>query len=143
VNHCRAVFVIAALASALLSAAQRAEADVVVRVDRASQTMDVSIDGTDLYRWPVSTAKPGYLTPPGVFHPQWMVVRWFSRIYDNSPMPHSIFYYSGFAIHGSYETRRLGAPASHGCIRLHPDNAAILYDLIEREGMKNTTIIVQ
>ena len=142
-NHCRAVFVIAALASALLSAAQRAEADVVVRVDRASQTMDVSIDGTDLYRWPVSTAKPGYLTPPGVFHPQWMVVRWFSRIYDNSPMPHSIFYYSGFAIHGSYETRRLGAPASHGCIRLHPDNAAILYDLIEREGMKNTTIIVQ
>ena len=142
-NHCRAVFVIAALASALLSAAQRAEADVVVRVDRASQTMDVSIDGADLYRWPVSTAKPGYLTPPGVFHPQWMVVRWFSRIYDNSPMPHSIFYYSGFAIHGSYETRRLGAPASHGCIRLHPDNAAILYDLIEREGMKNTTIIVQ
>ena len=58
-------------------------------------------------------------------------------------MPHSIFFYRGFAIHGSYEISRLGGPASHGCIRLHPDNAAVLFDLVRQEGMRNTTIVVQ
>ena len=142
-RRCGVIFIIAALLFVPLLIAHRAEADVLVRVDRGSQTMAVNVDGANLYTWPVSTGRSGYRTPAGVFHPEWMTVRWFSRIYDNSPMPHSIFYFSGFAIHGSYEVRRLGTPASHGCIRLHPDNAAILYNLIEREGMKNTTIIVR
>jgi lipoprotein-anchoring transpeptidase ErfK/SrfK len=72
-----------------------------------------------------------------------MAVRWFSRIYYNSPMPHAIFFHGGFAIHGSYDIARLGGPASHGCIRLHPNNAAVLFGLVEREGMRNTTIVVQ
>ncbi len=108
-----------------------------MRVDRASQTMQVSADGAYLYMG------PGYGTPAGVFHPQWMAARWFSRVYYNSPMPHSIFFYGGFAIHGSYDIARLGGPASHGCIRLHPNNAAVLYSLIQREGMRNATIVVQ
>ena len=135
--------VTAALSSALISAAQRAEAGVLVHVDRASQTMQVSVDGAYLYSWRVSTARPGYRTPTGVFHPRWMAARWFSRIYYNSPMPHAIFFHGGFAIHGSYDIARLGGPASHGCIRLHPSEAAVLFDLIQREGMRNTTIVVQ
>ena len=134
---------LAALSLAFLPAATRAAAGVLVRVDRASQTMEVSTDGTYLYTWPVSTARPGYRTPTGVFHPQWMAARWFSRIYYNSPMPYSIFFRGGFAIHGSYEISRLGGPASHGCVRLHPANAAVLFDLVQREGMRNTTIVVQ
>ncbi|MGA3309490.1 MAG: L,D-transpeptidase [Xanthobacteraceae bacterium] len=134
---------LAALSLAFLPAATRAAAGVLVRVDRASQTMEVSADGAYLYTWPVSTARPGYRTPTGVFHPQWMAARWFSRIYYNSPMPYSIFFRGGFAIHGSYEISRLGGPASHGCVRLHPANAAVLFDLVQREGMRNTTIVVQ
>jgi lipoprotein-anchoring transpeptidase ErfK/SrfK len=134
---------LAALSFAFLPAATRAAAGVLVRVDRASQTMEVSADGAYLYTWPVSTARPGYRTPTGVFHPQFMAVRWFSRIYYNSPMPYSIFFRGGFAIHGSYEISRLGGPASHGCVRLHPANAAVLFDLVQREGMRNTTIVVQ
>ena len=134
---------LAALSFAFLPAATRAAAGVLVRVDRASQTMEVSADGAYLYTWPVSTARPGYRTPTGVFHPQFMAVRWFSRIYYNSPMPYSIFFRGGFAIHGSYEISRLGGPASHGCVRLHPANAAVLFDLAQREGMRNTTIVVQ
>jgi lipoprotein-anchoring transpeptidase ErfK/SrfK len=134
---------LAALSLAFLPAATRAAAGVLVRVDRASQTMEVSADGAYLYTWPVSTARPGYRTPTGVFHPQFMAVRWFSRIYYNSPMPYSIFFRGGFAIHGSYEISRLGGPASHGCVRLHPANAAVLFDLVQREGMRNTTIVVQ
>ncbi|MGA2843742.1 MAG: L,D-transpeptidase [Steroidobacteraceae bacterium] len=140
-------FIVAAFLAALtitfLAAADRAEAGVVVRVDRASQTMEVSVDDAYLYTWRVSTARPGYRTPTGVFHPQWMAARWFSRIYYNAPMPHAIFFHGGFAIHGSYEISRLGGPASHGCIRLHPNDAAVLFGLVQREGMRNTTIVVQ
>ena len=67
---------------------------------------------------------------------------WFSRKYYNSPMPHSIFFYGGFAIHGSYEISHLGRPASHGCVRLDPANATILFGLVQREGMAATTIVI-
>ena len=135
-------FLMAALSWAFLPA-ERAKADVLVRVDRASQTMQVSADGAYLYTWRVSTGRPGYGTPAGVFHPQWMAARWFSRVYYNAPMPHAIFFHGGFAIHGSYDIARLGGPASHGCIRLHPNDAAVLYSLIQSEGMRSATIIVQ
>jgi lipoprotein-anchoring transpeptidase ErfK/SrfK len=134
--------IFAALSFALLPAA-RAEAGVLVQVDRASQTMAVSADGAYLYTWPVSTGRPGYGTPAGVFHPQRMAARWYSTVYYNAPMPHAIFFYGGFAIHGTYDIARLGGPASHGCVRLHPNDAAVLFDLVQREGMHNTTIVVQ
>jgi lipoprotein-anchoring transpeptidase ErfK/SrfK len=121
---------------------QRAEAAVVVNIDRSSQTMSVSVDGDGRYFWRVSTARQGYITPPGTYRPQMMARRWFSRLYYNSPMPYSIFFHGGYAIHGTYEISRLGGPASHGCVRLDPDHAAILFDLVEREGMSRTTIMV-
>jgi lipoprotein-anchoring transpeptidase ErfK/SrfK len=105
--------------------------------------MAVSVDGVQRYTWRVSTGRPGYRTPAGVFHPQFMAARWFSRVYYNAPMPHAIFFYGGFAIHGTYETARLGAPASHGCVRLHPSNATTLFGLVQSEGMRKTTIVVQ
>ncbi len=123
--------------------AVRAEANVLVRVSRGSQTMDVSVDGAPLYTWRVSTGRAGFGTPAGVFHPQRMAARWFSTVYYNAPMPHAIFFHGGFAIHGSYDIARLGGPASHGCIRLHPNDAAVLFNLVQRQGMHNTTIVVQ
>jgi lipoprotein-anchoring transpeptidase ErfK/SrfK len=140
-------FILTALLVALsflsLSLATRVEANVLVRVSRGSQSMNVSVDGADLYSWRVSTGRRGFGTPAGVFHPQRMAARWFSTVYYNAPMPHAIFFYGGFAIHGSYDIARLGGPASHGCIRLHPNDAAILFDLVHRQGMRNTTIVVE
>jgi lipoprotein-anchoring transpeptidase ErfK/SrfK len=136
-------FFIFVLSFSFLSAAQRAEADVFVRVDRFNQLMEVSVDGAYLYTWRVSTGRFGYGTPPGTFHPQRMEVSWFSRTYYNAPMPHAIFFYGGVAIHGSYDIAQLGGAASHGCIRLHPREAAVLFGLVRREGMRNTTIVVQ
>jgi lipoprotein-anchoring transpeptidase ErfK/SrfK len=131
---------IVALLHAALS--NRAEAAVVVQIDRAAQRMAVSVDGEPRYTWRVSTARRGYITPPGTYHPEMLARRWFSRKYYNSPMPHSIFFYGGFAIHGSYEISHLGRPASHGCVRLDPENAAILFGLVQREGMAATTIVI-
>ena len=117
-----------------------ARADVVVRIDKSSQRMAVSVDGTMRYNWPVSTGRDGYGTPSGTFHPQTMARHWFSRKYYNSPMPHSIFFYGGFAIHGTNDISRLGGPASHGCVRLHPSHAAALFALVEHSGARNTRI---
>lgn len=117
-----------------------ARADVVVQIDKSSQRMAVSVDGMGRYSWPVSTGRSGYGTPSGVFHPQSMSRHYFSRKYYNSPMPHAIFFYYGFAIHGTNDLARLGGPASHGCVRLHPSHAAALFALVQRNGPRNTRI---
>ena len=129
-----------AAAVMVMSAWAPARADVVVLIDKSSQRMAVSIDGATRFNWPVSTGRGGYGTPSGVFHPQSMVRLHFSRKYYNSPMPHSIFFYYGFAIHGTSDISRLGGPASHGCVRLHPSHAAALFALVQRNGPRNTRI---
>jgi L,D-transpeptidase catalytic domain len=129
----------AVLTSLLVSVAG---AHVLIQVDKSSQQMTVAVDGAPRYRFTVSTGRPGLGTPSGTFRPERMALTWFSKKYYNSPMPHSIFFHGGFAIHGSYEISQLGGPASHGCIRLHPDNAASLYALVEQQGMEATTIVV-
>jgi lipoprotein-anchoring transpeptidase ErfK/SrfK len=133
---------LARLAGVMISglALTAARADVLVQIDKSSQRMAVSVDGTMRYSWPVSTGRSGYGTPSGVFHPQLMARRWFSRKYYNSPMPHAIFFYYGIAIHGTNNLSQLGGPASHGCIRLHPSHAAALFALVERNGPRNTRI---
>ena len=117
-------------------------AEIVVHIDKSSQRMSVSVNGEPRYTWPVSTGRSGYGTPSGVFAPQMMARRWFSKKYYNSPMPHSIFFYHGFAIHGTTDLRRLGGPASHGWVRLHPSHAAALFALVQRNGPNNTRIVI-
>jgi lipoprotein-anchoring transpeptidase ErfK/SrfK len=134
-----ATLAVAALASVI---APVARADVLVAVDKSTQQMTVSVDGEPRYQWSVSTGRSGYGTPNGTYRPQRLEKSWFSRMYYNSPMPHSIFFHGGYAIHGSYEINRLGGPASHGCIRLHPSNAATLFALVQQEGTGATTIVV-
>jgi hypothetical protein len=126
----------------LLLAIVPAAANVVVTVDKSTQHMTVSVDGTPRYNFVVSTGRAGYGTPSGRYHPERLARTYFSKKYYNSPMPHSIFFHGGYAIHGSYEISHLGGPASHGCIRLHPSNAAALYALVQKEGAGNTTIVV-
>jgi lipoprotein-anchoring transpeptidase ErfK/SrfK len=115
-------------------------AGVVAKIDLSNQRMSVFVDGAPVYNWPVSTARPGYRTPTGTYRPTALVRYHRSSIYDGSPMPYSIFFLRGYAIHGSYEIKHLGRPASHGCVRLHPSNAAALYSLVQRYGTGNTLI---
>jgi hypothetical protein len=118
-----------------------AQAGIVITVDKSAQRLSVNVDGVTRYQWPVSTARWGYRTPVGTYRPERLERQWYSRKYDWSPMPHSIFFHHGYAIHGSTEVSRLGRPASHGCIRLHPQNAATLFDLV-RHNVSNTRIVV-
>jgi hypothetical protein len=125
----------------LLGGFARAQAGIVVTVNKTTQRLTVEVDGATRYHWPVSTARWGYRTPNGTYTPQRLARKWFSRKYDWSPMPYSIFFDGGYAIHGSYEISHLGRPASHGCIRLLPANAAILFALV-KENVKDTQIVV-
>jgi hypothetical protein len=136
----RLVFAIAVLA-VLTCGLARAQAGIVVTVDKSAQRLIVAVDGAKRFEWPVSTARIGYRTPNGSYRPERLERKWFSRKYDWSPMPYSIFFNEGYAIHGSYEISHLGRPASHGCIRLHPEHAAILFALV-KEHMRDTQIVV-
>jgi hypothetical protein len=122
--------------------ASGAEARLDVYVDKSTQRLSVSQNGALLYVWPISTGQDRFSTPSGVYLPERLERSWFSKAYYNSPMPHAIFFHNGYAIHGSYDTSKLGGPASHGCVRLHPRDAALLYALVEREGPGNTVIFV-
>ena len=110
--------VLAALLGALLVLPATAFAGVVAQIDLSSQRMHVFVNGKSAYTWKVSTARRGYRTPTGTYKPYHLARRHYSSIYNNSPMPHSIFFYKGYAIHGSYETKHLGRPASHPGRRL-------------------------
>ena len=128
-------FVLAALAMFGLFAIQMsaAQARVRINIDLSSQRMTVeSSSGT--YVWPVSTARSGYATPRGSYAPTSLQRMHYSRKYHMSPMPYSIFFRGGYAIHGTYAVGALGHPASHGCVRLAPGNAAALFQMVSQEG---------
>jgi lipoprotein-anchoring transpeptidase ErfK/SrfK len=122
------------------AAISAANAGVVVRVSKSRQMMYVYVDGVLERAWPVSTARGGYSTPSGTYRPTAFDRFHRSGKYHNSPMPHSIFFRGGYAIHGSYDVGHLGRPASHGCIRLHPEHASELYGLVRGSG--GTRIVV-
>jgi lipoprotein-anchoring transpeptidase ErfK/SrfK len=119
-----------------------AHASVTVRIQLSRQTMKVAVDGADLATWPVSTARRGYRTPVGSYMPYSLERMHYSKLYDYTPMPYSIFFRGGYAIHGTSEIRNLGRPVSHGCVRLSPDNARSLFELVQSHGRQNTTIEV-
>lgn len=122
----------------LFSTSAMAGYDVVV--SKRHQTMSVYEDGELIEQWPVSTARRGYVTPSGTFHPYSYQPMHYSKKYDNAPMPHSIFFSGGYAIHATPHVGNLGHPASHGCVRLSPNNAATLYSITKG---RPTTITIQ
>jgi hypothetical protein len=131
------------LAAALTLAAAEADAKILITIDKSAQHMTVNVDGATRWTWPVSTGRRGFATPSGHFTAFRMEKDHFSKEWDDAPMPHSIFFTKqGHAIHGSYETRRLGSTASHGCVRLSPGNAAKLYALVQQQGVTNATVVI-
>lgn len=128
------------LAAAVIGTAQ---AEILITVDKSAQRMTVARDGEALYTWPVSTERSGYATPSGSFTPFRMEADHYSKEWDDAPMPHSIFFTKiGHAIHGSYDTKKLGTPASHGCVRLSPAHAATLFAMVKQDGVTNTKVVL-
>ncbi len=133
--------ILVTFAGLVLFATSAAQANVSITVDKNAQQMTVAVDGVERYHWPVSTGIPSYETPNGSFRTFRMEEDHYSKEFDDAPMPHSIFFTKiGHAIHGTESENRLGTPASHGCVRLSRANATTLYDLVQKEGVLNTTV---
>jgi hypothetical protein len=116
---------------------------VLIDIDKSKQQVTVFVDGVETYQWPVSTGKRGYATPSGTYTALSMNEVWYSKEWDNAPMPHAIFFMKdGHAIHGSYEVKNLGKPASHGCVRISPQDATILFALVKKAGLSNTQVVL-
>jgi lipoprotein-anchoring transpeptidase ErfK/SrfK len=124
------------------NAAHASNEQLVAEISISTQTMHVSIDGQPAYEWKVSTAGRGYVTPRGSFKPTRTHKMWYSKKYDNAPMPYSVFFHGGYAVHGTDAIKRLGRPASHGCVRLHPRDAHEFYTLVKTFGATNTSIVI-
>jgi lipoprotein-anchoring transpeptidase ErfK/SrfK len=121
------------LAAALSMAWLPASANVLVHVRIATQRMIVSVKGAPVYTWSVSTGRKGFRTPTGSYRVQRMERTYRSRKYK-LPMPYSLFYQGGYAIHGTDATAMLGRPASHGCVHLSPSNARTLFRMVQKHG---------
>ena len=117
-------------------------ASIVAKIDLSAQRMTVSVNGVTRYTWRVSTARSGYRTPVGSFRPQLLKKMHYSSKYHNSPMPHSIFFLGGYAVHGTNAVGSLGRPASHGCVRLSKENAAAFFQMVKAYGKWNTQIVI-
>jgi lipoprotein-anchoring transpeptidase ErfK/SrfK len=132
-----------AAAVAVITLGQTAHADLLINIDKSAQRMTVTVNGEQLYDWPVSSGGSGYDTPSGTFKPFRMEIDHRSDEWDDAPMPYSIFFTKiGHAIHGTYAQRNLGQPVSHGCVRLSVKNAATLWKLVKQEKMANTTVVL-
>ncbi|HZL39575.1 MAG TPA: L,D-transpeptidase [Pseudolabrys sp.] len=132
---------IAAL-GALLCLPLPAKAELLVNISKSQQRLSVTIDGNEAYRWPVSTGRRGHETPTGKFRPIRLERHWYSHEYGMTPMPWAVFFHRGYAVHGTMEAYNLGHAASHGCVRLRPDNASTLFSLVRHEGARNTRIVI-
>lgn len=116
---------------------------VIATIDKTTQEMTVFVDGVEEHRWPVSTGLPGYATPGGTFTASSMNEIWYSRQWDNAPMPHAVFFTKkGHAIHATKEVKKLGQPASHGCVRLSPENAETFFNLVKEHGLERTEVVL-
>jgi lipoprotein-anchoring transpeptidase ErfK/SrfK len=142
INITAAALTGAALLLGAGNGAAHAANKIVARVSLSQQTMEVLVDGRPTFAWKVSTGDKAHVTPTGSFKPTRMHEMWYSKKYDNAPMPHSVFFSGGYAVHATNAVKRLGRPASHGCVRLHPDNAADFYQMVEVFGPANTSIII-
>jgi lipoprotein-anchoring transpeptidase ErfK/SrfK len=138
----RKFFLAGALLLAVLAGASPASAGVVAEIELSSQRMTVKVDGLVRHVWAVSTARAGYITPTGSFQPERLERVWYSTLFNGAPMPYSVFFRGPYAIHGTTETGALGRPASHGCVRLLPENARILFELIREHGLENARIVI-
>jgi lipoprotein-anchoring transpeptidase ErfK/SrfK len=126
-----------------LKATTPPSSSVLVTIDKPTQRMTVFVDDVELYNWKVSSGLPGYATPSGTYTASSMNEIWYSKEWDDAPMPHAIFFTKeGHAIHGTEETKKLGKPASHGCVRLAPEHARALFALVKEKGLENTEIIL-
>lgn len=125
-----------------VAAPAKPQTTLAIDIDLSRQRMTLTESGQLVGSWAISSGREGYRSPTGTFRPLWSSKMWFSKKYDNAPMPNAVFFSGGVAMHATQATGMLGQPASHGCIRQSPTNAATTYRLVAKHGNSHTKITV-
>lgn len=134
-----------------LARCYRASCAVWIRITRSTQRFALYVSGNQQLSGLVSTGLPGYSTPAFDRNPNGRIYdRYTSQKYPGGDynglgnMPYAVFIQGGYAIHGTPRGNwaKLGQRNSHGCIRLHPDNAYIFNRLVRKHGISNVWITV-
>lgn len=105
--------------------------------------MEVYVDGNLTHTWPVSTGREDFATPTGTYTTQWLDKDHRSQKYDDAPMPYSVFFHGGYAVHGTTSIGMLGRRASHGCVRLSTPNARQFFELVKQHGLAQSKVVVE
>jgi len=119
----------------------------------SAQTLSVYLDQKLLHIYRVSTGieipvittsgQPSdRVTPTGRFRIYYRSIDYVSNTWTNAKMPYAQFFSNGAAIHATSHYTYIGQRDSGGCVRLHPNNAKVLWDLVDKYGVKNTWVIV-
>jgi hypothetical protein len=131
---------------------RKSECPLFVEVIKSEQVLHLYLDGELIDTYPVSTGVKGRETPNFSVRPSGPIfTKYTSRKFPGGNyqglgnMPYAVFVKGGYAIHGTTpgNFRRLGGRASHGCIRLHPDNAKVFNELVRQVGLQNTWVTVR
>jgi hypothetical protein len=105
---------------------------LMILISIPEQTMHVYRNGILIGRSSVSTGSKGHETPGGVFSILEKNQTYYSKKYDNAPMPNmQRLTWSGIAMHSGALP---GYAASHGCVRLPYDFSQLLFKETSRGG---------
>ena len=139
--------------STAVSTCKEKECLVYAEVDKSKQKLYLWIMGELKDSFLVSTGKgKKHETPVMSLHPDGPVLtKYSSKKFPGGSylglgnMPYAVFIRDGYAVHGTTTGNfaKLGTKASHGCIRLHPDNAKVFNALVKSVGIGQTWISVK
>jgi hypothetical protein len=125
---------------------------VYAEIIKSTQTLYLYLDAELIDSFPVSTGMKKYETPKLSVRPSGpLLKKYTSKKFPGGNyqglgnMPYAVFIRGGYAIHGTTTGNfsKLGTKASHGCIRLHPVNARIFYELVKRLGIEYTWVTIK
>ncbi|MHB0971191.1 MAG: L,D-transpeptidase [Thermoanaerobaculia bacterium] len=143
---------IACVAGGAVTEARILENDVLnIQVSRSQNLLELRMGDDVIQSYPVSVGTKKYPTPRGTFkirkivwNPGWVPPpsKWARGKTakqpgdPDNPMKRVKMFFKepDFFIHGTSEKDLLGEPASHGCIRMHPDDAEILAKYVMEHG---------
>lgn len=101
-----------------------------IEVDLSSQTAIAWEGQTPVRRMIVSTGVASHPTVTGTYriYEKLVSTRMTGPGYDLPNVPHTMYFYRGFALHGAYWHNNFGTPMSHGCVNLNLRDAAWLFN---------------
>jgi lipoprotein-anchoring transpeptidase ErfK/SrfK len=135
------------------NACQGKDCLLYVEIDKSRQQLYLYLMGELKDSFAVSTGKgKKYETPNMDLQPRGPVLtKYTSKKFPGGNymklgnMPYAVFLRGGYAIHGTTPGNfaKLGTRASHGCIRVHPDNAKVLNSLVKTVGLQQTWVRIK